>query len=488
MCVLPYSQLPNKDSHQECPRPKTVHLYRRNAPKRSPCPHCGARGRRKGFHQRTVRGIAYHAIVIIHLTTAEYQATCDCCTTFRTQIDGIEPYARYTNDVREAVLNRLLLDNMNMEQIHAALVRDFALDLSDGFLYSCLDWKIRQVDGAAYRSWTLTNFSGTLCIDELHLGKKTLLLATDPTGDFPVAFALVSANDQEHMQRFLQQLQRHGFQPHVVITDGSNLYPAVLAAVWPQTQHQLCIFHVLKDINQEVLDSLRRFRQRMQRQGAKGRRRRRGRPRRGQSRRRGLTLKDKAHFIFKHRFLIVTRRENLSQAEQGHLVTMLEYLPELRTLRAFVDEVYALFETGQSVEQAQRRHQALLSEPAYQADPHLAKVLSMLAPEKFTKMIAFLRSPAGQRVRTNNHVERTNRQLRLLEKVRYKWRQRRTIVRFVVLVFQLRWQAQRQSPKGHRPGETQNSAGRLKNRLAEPAWLSVSEELERQDVPFRKAG
>jgi hypothetical protein len=36
-------------------------------------------------------------------------------------------------------------------------------------------------------------------------------------------------------------------------------------------------------------------------------------------------------------------------------------------------------------------------------------------------------------VRTNNHVERTNRVFRFLEKVRYKWRRRRTLVRFVVL-------------------------------------------------------
>ncbi len=57
----------------------------------------------------------------------------------------------------------------------------------------------------------------------------------------------------------------------------------------------------------------------------------------------------------------------------------------------------------------------------------------MLGPEKFDKMMAFLHSPAAQRVRTNNHVERTNRRLRYFEKVRYKWRRRRTIVRFVVL-------------------------------------------------------
>src|SRR5580704_9862582 len=77
-------------------------------------------------------------------------------------------------------------------------------------------------------------------------------------------------------------------------------------------------------------------------------------------------------------------------------------------------------------------------------DPDLSKALAMLEPEKFIKMVAYLESPLGQRVRTNNHVERTNRRLRYLEKVRYKWRRRRTIVRFVVLAF-TRWRKRQAS-------------------------------------------
>ena len=48
-------------------------------------------------------------------------------------------------------------------------------------------------------------------------------------------------------------------------------------------------------------------------------------------------------------------------------------------------------------------------------------------------MMAYLKNPISRRVRTNNHVERTNRMIRFWEKVRYKWRRRRTLVRFVVL-------------------------------------------------------
>src|SRR5207247_4880287 len=102
---------------------------------------------------------------------------------------------------------------------------------------------------AAYRQWTLEQFSGTFCIDEIHLGRYTLLLATDPLRDFPVAFALVQSNDQPHMERFLKNLQNWGFHPRVVITDGSGLYPKLLATIWPEAEHQLFVFHALKDFN-----------------------------------------------------------------------------------------------------------------------------------------------------------------------------------------------------------------------------------------------
>src|SRR5262249_5154031 len=69
--------------------------------------------------------------------------------------------------------------------------------------------------------------------DEVHLGRFTLLLATDPIRDLPVAFALVGANDHDHMRRFLQDLKNCGLRPRTIITDGSNLYPALLAELWP---------------------------------------------------------------------------------------------------------------------------------------------------------------------------------------------------------------------------------------------------------------
>ena len=94
-----------------------------------------------------------------------------------------------------------------------------------------------------------------------HLGRFTLLLATDPIRDLPVAFALVGANDHDHMRRFLGNLKAWGLVPTTVVTDGSNLYPALLAELWPDADHQLCVFHILKEINKLILDAVRRLRQ-----------------------------------------------------------------------------------------------------------------------------------------------------------------------------------------------------------------------------------
>jgi transposase-like protein len=111
-------------------------------------------------------------------------------------------------------------------------------------------------------------------------------------------------------------------------------------------------------------------------------------------------------------------------------------------LREFVLHVYRVFDPEQSRHQALCRRAALVKNPEFLADPDLTEALAILSPEKFEKMIAYLQSPQGQRVRTNNHVERTNRRLRYFEKIRYKWRRRRTIVRFVVLALD-RWRKQR---------------------------------------------
>jgi hypothetical protein len=416
--------------------PTTVVIPVDCAPKKAPCPKCGRRGRRKRTVTRTVRTVASKAVAILEITSGEDAARCDCCTTSRNTPDGVLPKAQSDNKVRDLVLDRLLKDGMSVERALESIRRESLLDLSTGFVSDVLRDRAEQLDMADHRRTVLEHFRGTLCVDELHLGRFTLLLATDPLADPPVAFALVAANDQDHMRRFLRDLKTWGLRPRVVVTDGSNLYPGVLAELWPAAGHQLCVFHVIKDINKLILNAVRRLRTAMTRRGQAGRKKERGRKgkrARAAAARRGPTVKEKAYFVFKRRHWIVKRRENLTEAERDDLERMLEYLPELATLRRFADRMDWLFDTPKDFHQASCRRSAIVRDPEFRTVPELVKALDQLDQEKFAKLMAYLNNPISRRVRTNNHVERTNRMIRFLEKVRYKWRRRKTLVRFVVL-------------------------------------------------------
>jgi transposase-like protein len=456
--------------------PTTIVIPVHCAPKKAPCPQCGKRGRRKRTLTRTVRTVAYKAVAFLEITYGEYAARCDCCTTFRNNPEGVLPKAHYDNKVRDLVLDRVIQDGMSIERTLESLHREFSLDLSSGFVYDVLRDHAAGLDMATHRCKVLEHFSGTLCVDELHLGRFTLLLATDPLSDLPVAFALVVANDQDHMRRFLKNLRTWGLDPRVVVTDGSNLYPGVLAELWPDADHQLCVFHVIKEINKLILEAVRRLRTARARRGRAGRPKKRGRKSqkaKTAATRRSMTVKQKAHFVFRHRHLIVKRRENFTAPERDDLQRMLEYLPELATLRRFADRVSWLFDTPQDFHQASCRRAALVRDPTFQAVPELVKALAQLDEPRFPKLMAYLNSPLGRRVRTNNHVERTNRMFRFLEKVRYKWRGRRTLVRFVVVTLDTLWrgwtpvEAKRIDPaKSDTRSKAQAHAGQRSRRIA----------------------
>jgi transposase-like protein len=433
-------------------------------------------GRRKRTCTREVRTVAFKAVAYLKITYGEYTAQCECCTTFRNTHEGELPKAHNDNKVRDLVLDRIVKDGMSIERTLESLRREFLLELSSGFVYNVVRDRVGELDMSEHRRKVLEHFSGTLCVDELHLGLFTLLLATDPLSNLPVAFALVESNDQDHMRPFLKNLKNWGLEPQVVVTDGSNLYPAVLVELWPHAAHQLCVFHVIKDINKLILDAVRRLRTAMSRRGKRGRKKRRGRKSRKAKKaaaRRGPTVKEKVYFVFKHRHLIVKRRENFTESDRDNLSRALEYLPELATLRRFADRIYWLFDTPKDFRQASCRRAAVLHVLAYQAVPELVKAMEQLDDEKFPKLMAYLSNPISQRVRTNNHVERTNRMFRSLEKVRYKWRRRKTLVRFVVLKVDQVWSDWEPSRAKHTgngrsvdPGKTQPQAKQTSRQAA----------------------
>ena len=353
----------------------------------------------------------------------EYVAKCDCCKSFHSHPAGADPKAKYDHKVRQAVIDRILQDKLNLTAVQASIERDFLLKLSSGYIYQSLAYAIRQFDGNGFRKQVLEEFSGVLCIDEIHLGKRVLLLASDPVADNPVACALVSRNDTAHMLRFMRNLKRRGFKARTVVSDRSRLYPKTIESVWPDAEHQLCVFHVIAEVNKLVLGSARQIRRDLKpKQLKKGC----GRPsKKQQARVRKRKEKQKqAEKLFGHRHGLVRKRSNMSQAQKKRLEELTALHPTLSTLRSFSDDIHALFSLRRSMNEAWKIWRRMRRSAKYRSIPQLAKAIEVLCKSNMEKLLVYLDSPLVQRtkIRTNNHVERCNRKLRYLEKVRYKWR------------------------------------------------------------------
>jgi hypothetical protein len=133
----------NKASRKPQPGEKVVPV--RCQPLTYPCPKCGRRGRRRHRYDRFVQSIAYGHVLWLHVFYAEYTARCDCGKYFRSCPPRSLPKAEYDNLVREAVLNRVLDDGLNVQRTRTAMKRDFLLELSSGFIYDCLEWGLARL-------------------------------------------------------------------------------------------------------------------------------------------------------------------------------------------------------------------------------------------------------------------------------------------------------------------------------------------------------
>ncbi len=60
--------------------------------------------------------------------------------------------------------------------------------------------------------------------------------------------AIYPHNNQDSAQAFLWALRAKGYHPRVIVTDLRQDYGGVIAQVFPQAEHHVCIFHALKDV------------------------------------------------------------------------------------------------------------------------------------------------------------------------------------------------------------------------------------------------
>lgn len=271
-----------------------------------------------------------------------------------------------------------------------------------------------------YLNWALADFSGYLTADELYDGPFCVLsivdnrtfkrlfyqvLAHNPSGDDVIAF----------FQSFQAVLQARQLSVHGITTDGSPLYPGAIQAVWGCVPHQICEFHILKELNLAILRAVAQVRKQLAaRQPKVGRGRPSGAKRKlVQQRQR---LQQKISDLFEHRFLFVQRR--LTDSEQATLQRITRGLPHLQALREIMDEVYRLFDRRCRTETALAKLRRLRQR--VQRFTQLSQVLKGLFSANVEKALTFL----DDRLlgATSNAVERANRRFRKMQKTVYRVR------------------------------------------------------------------
>jgi hypothetical protein len=122
----------------------------------------------------------------------------------------------------------------------------------------------RRID-PDYLDWALSDFSGYIAADELYDGPFRILSIVD-NRTFKRLLYQVLDHDPTHKDveaffgRFHAALKTRGLALKGITTDGSALYPEPIATVFGEVPHQLCTFHVLKEVTKAVLGAVARLR------------------------------------------------------------------------------------------------------------------------------------------------------------------------------------------------------------------------------------
>jgi hypothetical protein len=262
----------------------------------------------------------------------------------------------------------------------------------------------------AYLDQALADFSGYLAIDEVYDGPFCILSVVDNRRYNRLAFRVLDHDPtqddvREFLKEFKAQLDKRGLKVRGVTTDGSSLYPEVLKELWPEARHQLCAFHVLKEITKAVLHALAALRKELTALLPKLPR---GRPSKEQQAEARTVKRQKQRVadLFEHRYLFV--RHHLSKAQRPQLQRLTRGLPQLQRLREIMDAVYSLFDRRCKTQTAVQRLAKLRRR--VRRFKALGQALKKLSSPNLEKALEFLDDKLlGS---TSNAVERSNRRFR----------------------------------------------------------------------------
>lgn len=272
-----------------------------------------------------------------------------------------------------------------------------------------------------FLDWALADFSGYVAADEVYDGPFCILSAVDNRCYKRILYDILD-HDPTHddIRAFLRRLQTALSARNLTLvgitTDGSALYPAPLAELFSGVPHQICTFHVLADVVKAVLGAVASERKSLAAKQPKLPKGRPSTPAAKQAARIKKRLAEQRAALFTSRYLFVQR--HLNKTERKTLWRVSRGLPQLRALRAVMEQVYAWFDrrcrTQTALDNLAKLRRRLLRLPQW------GETLKKLCSPTLEKALTFLDDkllPA-----TSNAVERGNRRYRKMQKQVYRVR------------------------------------------------------------------
>jgi hypothetical protein len=275
----------------------------------------------------------------------------------------------------------------------------------------------------AFLDWALATFSGYVAADELYEGPYCVLSVVDNRQYKRILYEVLDHDPcHEDIEAFLGRLQRALAERNLVLkgitTDGSALYPEPIRTVFGEVPHQLCTFHVIKELTQGVLKAVAKERERLAQCKPKLKR---GRPSSKDKdarrfARKSKDIQQKISDLFQDRFLFVKR--HLKPSERKRLMHITRGLPHLRKLREIMEHIYALFDRRCHTQTALGKLRKLRH--WVQRFTWIGDTVKKVFSPTLEKALTFLDDkllPA-----TSNAVERGNRRHRKMQKSVYRVR------------------------------------------------------------------
>ncbi len=236
-------------------------------------------------------------------------------------------------------------------------------------------------------------------------------------------------------RRFQAILQDRGLILYGITTDASSLYPVPIAEVFGDVNHQVCEFHTIAELTKAVLGAVAKVRKKL---AASLPQFPRGRPSPAtrESAQRSKRIQKQISELYEHRHLFV--QHHLTPAEKRTLRRITRGLPQLRTLREIMDEVYRLFDRRCCTHTALEKLARLRRRVRRFKD--VGRTLQKLFSPNLEKALTFLNDTLLPS--TSNAVERGNRRHRKMQKSVYRVRGREHIVHRIALDMQREAQTQ----------------------------------------------